>query len=114
MERPAKYQLNRGIGQPLEFRGLKAQYLGHVVALSVGLFVLMGMMHMMGMPPFGIVFSVFGLGGWALRRLYRLSNTYGQHGLMKKRARRDLPDALVSSSRQLFIQLYSDGTGDRF
>jgi hypothetical protein len=108
------YKVNRGIGQPLEFRGLKAQYLGQLVALSVGLLGLLGIMHVAGISPFVAVSLVFGLGGWGLRRLYRMSNRYGQHGLMKKRARRNMPDALLSGSRVLFIKLFSDGTGSEF
>ena len=114
LEKIKSYKINRGIGQPLEFRGLKAQYLGQLVALSVGLLGLLGIMHAAGIPSFVALSLVFGLGGWGLRRLYRMSNRYGQHGLMKKRAWQNMPDALLSSSRMMFIKLFSDGTGSEF
>jgi hypothetical protein len=34
-----------------------------------------------------------------------LSDKYGQHGLLKKMARRSIPDFIKSTSRKVFTQL---------
>ncbi|HWB94998.1 MAG TPA: DUF4133 domain-containing protein [Puia sp.] len=99
------YKIDRAIGRPIEFRGLKAQYLGRLGALMVGLVAVMAVLHLLGMSSYLIVLLASGLGGISVRRLYRLNRIYGQHGLMKRRARRSMPSTLYSRSRQIFTQL---------
>ena len=71
-------------------------------------------MHLLVFPPFVAVLLALALGGAGMRRLYRMSNVYGEHGLMKKSARRNLPSAMVSSSRRVFIEINYDGKDSRF
>jgi hypothetical protein len=37
--------------------------------------------------------------------IYRLSDTYGQHGLVKKLAKRNIPQYLFCPSRKIFLGL---------
>lgn len=100
------YAINRGINSAIEFRGLKAQYIGYLVAVVVGSFVGFGILHALGVNDYMATLSALGLGGWGTARVFAISRKYGQHGLMKRRARRGMPVALLSRSRMFFVHLY--------
>lgn len=99
------YQINKGINKPIEFKGLKAQY---IMYLGIGLVVLLLMfaiIYILGVNLL-ICLMIIGVLGTALFLLtFRLSNQFGEHGLLKFLAKRKIPRYLKSNSRQLFIQL---------
>ncbi len=45
------------------------------------------------------------LGSGLFMTVYRMSDTYGQYGLIKKMAKHNLPVFLKASSRKLFLKL---------
>lgn len=95
------YSINRGINKPIEFKGFKAQYIWHLGIGLVVLLVAFALMYLMGINTYiclGVI--VTGATGWFLR-VRSLSNKYGEHGMMKRIARRALPHALISRSRRL-------------
>lgn len=102
------YHINKGINRPIEFRGLKAQYIGYLAGCAVGTMVGFGVLYVCGMSLYMCSPLALGLGGWAMARVFRISKRYGQHGLMKKMARQRMPEALLARSRKVFIQLYHD------
>jgi hypothetical protein len=104
------YTINRAIGRPIEFKGLKAQYLTRFFAIIVSLLFGITFLHLLGVHPVAITILTLAIGGVALKKLYGLSNAYGQYGLMKQAARRKVPKALTSRSRSVFIQLYQNET----
>jgi len=106
-----QYVINKGMNRALELKGLKAQYIGHLVGAVVGVLVVFAIMYIAGVSSYICVPSALGLGGLAIARVFRMSKRYGQYGLMKRRARKSAPSALVSKSRKLFIQLYRDHVG---
>lgn len=108
------YKINRGIGRPLEFQGLMAPYFGRFLAIWFGMFLLWGIIHLLGAPSFAALLLALAPGGLALRRLLWMSRTHGEHGLMKRAARRNMPAAMVSRSRRVFIELNHDGKDNRF
>lgn len=99
------YQINKGVSKPIMFKGLKAQYIAYLAIglvllllgfaigyiLKVGLFILMPVVGILGSALF---FAVF-----------RLSHRFGEHGLMKFLAKRNLPTHIQFRSRRLFTQL---------
>ena len=96
------YQINKGINKPIEFRGLKAQYIWYLGAGLVGLLIVFAVLYLLGLNTF-ICLGVIGIAGTGLFiYIYRLSNTYGEHGLMKKMARRSIPTLVKSNSRKVF------------
>ena len=107
------YTINKGINKPIEFRGLKAQYIGLLAASVLGSLVVFGMMHIAGVNDYVCVPLTLGLGGFLWMRVFRMSRLYGQYGLMKRRARRATPKALLSRGRKFFIHLFSDYAGAR-
>jgi hypothetical protein len=102
------FYINKGINRPIEFRGLKGQYICYLLACVVGALVGFGVLYACGISLYICTPSALGLGGWAAARVFGMSRRYGQHGLMKQGARRRMPVALLSRSRKVFIQLKSD------
>ncbi|MBB6611810.1 DUF4133 domain-containing protein [Pontibacter sp. Tf4] len=99
------YQLNKGINQPILFRGLKAQYIGYLAAGLVALLLLFAGMYLAGVPiPIGLG-TILVSGAGLFTGVYRLSHTYGEHGLLKRMARYRVPATLRIRSRRPFLNL---------
>jgi Domain of unknown function (DUF4133) len=111
MDSKQTFTIHKGVNRPLEFRGLQGRWLVGLTGLAVGTLLGFGILHANGVNSWLGVLLALGGGGLGIMRLYRLNGLYGQHGRMKRSAQRALPKALVSYSRKIFTQLYSDGTG---
>lgn len=98
------YSINKGINRPLEFRGLKAQYIGYLAGGLVAVLLLFSVMYIAGLNPFTSVAIGLCSGGFVFFYVYRLNTKYGQHGLMRKRARNKMPAAMRSKSRKFLIK----------
>lgn len=96
------YQINKGINQPIEFKGLKAQYIWYLGGGIVGLLVLFAVMYIIGLPSLLCIGIILILGVLVVVKIYRLSSTYGEHGLMKALAAKKVPKVIKSYSRQVF------------
>lgn len=99
------YDINKGINRPIEFRGLKAQYIYY---LAIGLAVLLvtfAFLYIAGTPVLLCAGIVGGSGTALFMIVFRYSHKYGEHGLSKLMAFRQLPSAIVCRSRQLFFAL---------
>ncbi len=98
------YSINKGINKPVEFRGLKAQYIWYLGGGLLGLMILFAILYIMGTNTF-VCLGIIGLLGTGLfLYIYRLSNTYGEHGMTKKLAKRSIPAVVQSNSRKLFMK----------
>ena len=102
------YSINKGINKAIEFRGLRAQYIGYLAGGLVGLLLLFMVLYLTGVNLYACVALVLGLGTALITGVFRLNHKYGRFGLMKKRARRSLPDYLCFRSRGLFKNLRRD------
>jgi Domain of unknown function (DUF4133) len=94
------YKINKGINQPLVFKGLKAQY---IWCLGGGIMVLMfvfSILFIIGINAFICVALILIAGLYLF-----ISNKYGEHGMMKKIAKRRIPDCIRSYSRKHFVDL---------
>lgn len=94
-----EYPVNKGAGNPVEFKGLKSQYLfvfaGGLVAVLLAVVVL----YLAGVNqwiciPFGIV-----AGGLLVCGTFHLNARYGEHGLMKLLAEKQHPRYLIHRKR---------------
>jgi hypothetical protein len=101
----ALYQINKGINKPIEFKGLKAQYIGYLAAGLVFLLIGFAVLYILGTPVFVCIIVVALLGSLLFYQVFRLSHKYGEHGLMKKAAKRYLPNHLKFTTRRLFLGL---------
>ena len=94
------YIINKGINRPLEFRGLKAQYIGYLAGGLVAVLIVFSIMYISGLNAYVSVLTGLSLGGFVFFYVYRLNNTYGQHGWMQKRASGKIPTVIKSHSRK--------------
>lgn len=105
------YTINKGINKSIEFRGLKAQYIWYLGAGLIGLLILFAAMYFAGINTFICLGVILVAGTGLFIYIYMLSNTYGEHGMMKKIAKRNVPDIVQSNSRKQFIYGKKAGTG---
>lgn len=98
------YQNHKNINQSIEFRGLKAQYIWYLGGGVVVLLILFAGMYILGLPPLVCVAIVLLLGTHLVLKIYRMSKTYGEHGLMKRLAQRQIPRVISSSTRTVFFK----------
>ncbi|MBL7872072.1 MAG: DUF4133 domain-containing protein [Cyclobacteriaceae bacterium] len=99
------YKINKGINKPIEFKGLKAQYIAYLAAGLIALLILFAALYITGVNMFICLALIAILGTILFMWVYRMSDTYGQHGLLKKLATRSIPEFVKSSSRKLFTDL---------
>lgn len=78
----ATYQVNRGVGKPVEFFGLRAQYVIYLMCLVffviIFSFILSVILDVMGTLLIGFISFLL-----AVCSCFKLNNTYGEHGLMQ-------------------------------
>lgn len=99
------YKINKGINKPIEFKGLKAQYIGYLGIGVILLLILFAIFYIVGLNVFVCLFLISVLGTLLFMGVYRLSDTYGQHGLLKKMAKRSIPEYVIGRTRSIFIQM---------
>ena len=98
------YQINKGINRPIEFKGLKAQYIGYLGGGLVALLVLFAVLYLIGLAVYFCILIILCLGSGLFYKVFELSHKYGEHGLMKRNARKYLPTYLKFKTRRLFYE----------
>jgi hypothetical protein len=96
------YSINKGINKPIEFKGFKAQYIWYLGGGLLILLILFAILYIAGVSPFICLAVTILLGSALFIYVSRLSHTYGEHGLMKKLARKSVPQKIKSNSRTIF------------
>ena len=96
------YQINKGINQSIEFKGLKAQYIWYLGGGVVVLMILFAVMYIIGLPSFVCVVIIGISGALLVLYIYRMSHKYGEHGMMKALAKRQVPKVIRVQSRKIF------------
>ncbi len=99
------YSINKGINKPIEFHGLKAQYIAYLAGGLVFLLIAFAVLYISGLHLYIILPLVLGLGASLFFTVNKLSHRFGQHGLSKYLAKRRLPACLKFRSRRIFTQL---------
>ena len=99
----AEYPINKGIGRPVEFKGLKAQYLFIFAGGLLALFILFVILYMVGIGQwicigFGAVSSSI-----LVWQTFALNARYGEHGLMKLGAARSHPRYLINRTADALV-----------
>lgn len=98
------YKINKGINKPIEFRGLKAQYIWYLGGGLVILLIVFAILYVIGINTFFCVGFITILGTGLFIQVYKLSNKYGEHGMMKKMAKRGIPGVIKSYSKTAFCK----------
>lgn len=99
------YQINKGINQSIEFKGLKAQYIWYLGGGIVALMIVFAILYFIGLPSYACVGIILTAGTFLVIKIYGMSNRYGEHGLMKALAKKQVPKAVRSKSREVFTKL---------
>ena len=92
------YHINKGINKPIEFKGLKAQYIWYLGGGLVTLLILFAIIYISGVHIFICFTLIITLATALFMQVYKLSRIYGEHGLMKKIAKRRVPKVIKSYS----------------
>jgi len=98
------YSINKGVNKPLEFNGLKAQYIWYLAGGLVGILILFSIMYIAGLNAYLSVLIGLVLGALLFFYVYKLNNKYGQFGRMQLMAKKKIPKRLKSKSRKFLIQ----------
>jgi hypothetical protein len=85
------YYINKGIGQPVRFKGLVGQYIWWLGGALVGLLVLFAIMYLARVPLGACLIVVLVFGTLAFVIVSRFSRQYGEYGWMKKTAVKYIP-----------------------
>ena len=99
------YHINKGVSKPIVFKGLKAQYIAYLAVGLVILLIAFAILYVADVPLVIILPLILGTGALLFWSTYRLSHRFGEHGLMKYMAKRNLPVYLKFRSRRLFTTL---------
>lgn len=89
------FNINKGIGRTVEFKGLKAQYLFIFAGGLLGTLILVMILYMAGVNSY--LCLVLGTGGASLIvwQTFLLNRKYGEHGLMKIAAKKRHPRYII-------------------
>lgn len=95
----SEYQINKGIGRSVEYKGLKAQYLFIFAGGLLAMFVVFVIMYIVGISQwfcigFGVI--VTSILVWLT---FHLNAKYGAHGLMKLSASKYHPRYIINRLR---------------
>jgi len=106
------YKINKGVSKPIVFKGLKAQYIAYLAIGLVVLLISFAVLYICGISLFIILPLVLLLGTSLFYSVFQLSHRFGEHGLSKHFAKKQLPDFIQCRSRKLFIHLKAAQHGD--
>lgn len=91
----SSYNINKGIGRTVEFKGLKAQYLFIFAGGLLGVLILVMVLYMAGVQSF-ICIAIGAIGALSIVwQTFSLNKKYGEHGLMKLGAKKKHPRYII-------------------
>ncbi len=99
------YTINKGINKPIEFKGLKAQYIWYLGGGLLALLILFAILYICGVNTFICLFIIVSAATVLFMHVYKLSRKYGEHGMMKTLAKRSIPTELKIYSRKTYTNL---------
>ncbi|SFO17400.1 protein of unknown function [Paenimyroides ummariense] len=89
------YNINKGIGRTVEFKGLKAQYLFIFAGGLLGMLILVMIMYMIGVNSFICIVLGAGSASLIVWQTFSLNRKYSEHGLMKIAAKKRHPKYII-------------------
>ncbi|MDD2475678.1 MAG: DUF4133 domain-containing protein [Dysgonamonadaceae bacterium] len=104
----AAYPINKGINRPVEFKGLKSQYLFIFAGGLLAVFVLFAIMYIIGINQWICIGFVLVAASLLVFGTFKMNEKYGTHGLMKWTARLNHPRYIIN--RKAIIHLFDHKT----
>ena len=99
------YSINKGINKPIEFKGLKGQYIWWLGGGLLALLILFATLYICGVNTFLCLLIIVSLAIVLFMQVYKVSRKHGEHGMMKAIAKRSVPNVVKNYSRNLFVRL---------
>ncbi len=95
----AEYEINKGVGRNVEFKGLKAQYPFIFAGGLLAVFIAVVVLYMIGINQ--LICLMLGICAATLLvwQTFSMNKKYGQHGLMKLSSRKNHPRYLINRKR---------------
>ncbi|MEE6126046.1 DUF4133 domain-containing protein [Chryseobacterium arthrosphaerae] len=90
------WNINKGIGCTVEFKGLKAQYLFGFAGGLLLVLILVMVLYMADVNTYICLSIGFMSASLIIWKTFSLNNKYGEHGLMKLGAKRKHPRYIIS------------------
>jgi hypothetical protein len=103
------YVVNKGINAAIEFKGIKAQYIGYLGGGLLVLFIVFVVGYVLHISYAILIPLIFILGTVLYKTIVTLSNKYGAHGMMKAGGYRTMPSLVKGTKRSTFRLLKSAG-----
>lgn len=99
------YTVNKGINKPIEFKGLKAQYIWYLGGGLLALLILFAILYICGVNTFICLAIIVSLSIALFMNVYKLSRKYGEHGMMKALAKKSIPKEIKTYTRKTYTKL---------
>lgn len=93
------YNINKGIGRTVEFKGLKAQYLFIFAGGLLGILILVMILYIAGVSSYICIGTGAGSASLLVWQTFALNRKYGEHGLMKVAAKKRHPQYIIARKR---------------
>ena len=94
-----EYPVNKGAGNPVEFKGLKSQYLFVFTGGLVAVLLTVVVLYLAGVDQWICISFGTVSGGLLVWVVFRLNARYSEHGLMKLLAEKRHPRYLIHRKR---------------
>ncbi|SDF61187.1 protein of unknown function [Dyadobacter soli] len=106
------YEINKGINRSIVFRGLKGQYIWYAGGAMFTVMIAYALMYVLGINTYLCLLISCCLAAGSLMLIFQLSETYGEHGLLKAYAAKKIPTRVKATSRAGFISKSKNVTAD--
>lgn len=90
------YNINKGIGRTVEFKGLKAQYLFIFAGGLLAVLLLVMILYMANVSSYLCLFIGMLSASLIIWKTFALNSKYGEHGLMKRGAKAKHPQYIIN------------------
>ena len=90
------FEINKGVGREVEFKGLRAQYLFIFAFGLLAVFVVFVILYMAGVNQWVCIVFIVSASLLLVWQTFRLNARYGTYGLMKIAARKRHPRFIIS------------------
>ena len=94
-----QFKINKGINKPVEFKGLKSQYLFYMAGGLLGLFMLFAVMYIIGVNMYFCVVFILLSAIVLMYAVFNVNKKYGEFGLMKIAARKSRPKYIINRGK---------------
>jgi hypothetical protein len=99
------YKMHRRVNAPVEFKGLKGQYIVYAGGSVIGAMLLFAVLYIVGVNSYICLVVCSGMGGLGIGAAYHWSQRYGVNGWRKRHRARASPKAFKGGSRREYLQL---------